>query len=159
MLKDMVKNKRNIVIILLIIGIIGIGLGLSFVLSSDKPKQPNNNINNNGNGSASNNNNTEKIGSFSVSNLEVDLTEVNVVKMFFKLENTSSKDISNKPLDVNFYDNDDKLIFTYSYLIESLKSKENIYVQGTPTFPYQNIKKYEFVIDNNKVIVEPTSLK
>ena len=72
--------------------------------------------------------------------------------MSFKLTNKSKETINDKYLSINLY-NKDKLLYTYDYKIMDLQADESIYINANPEFEYDNITKYEFVIDNDKVVI------
>ena len=56
-----------------------------------------------------------------------------------------------------FYNHKYELIYTYGYKIENLESKTSIYIEANPEFEYKKITKYEFSIDDSKIVVEPTN--
>lgn len=141
-MKDILKNKKVVVIGLLIIGIVILIVGIKLVFKDSEP--------------SNNPNQVEKISTFAISNFEADLTQVDIVKVFFKIQNTGSKDISEKTLKINFYSNKE-LLSTYEYAIKNLKANESIYVEGEIGFSYYDIDTYEFVIDNEKIVVKPTN--
>ena len=86
---------------------------------------------------------------------EASTSTPNRVDMSFKLENISNETINDKYLNINLYDGD-KLIYTYGYKIENLASKTSIYIDANPEFEYKKVTKYEFSIDEEKIVVEPT---
>lgn len=145
------KNKKKLGIIL-IITVFLIIIGVIFLLSklSDKTETSNNDN--------KNNNYTEKepsvkVNNFDISNFEVSKNKEELV-MLFKLTNLSKEIIKNKQLDINIYEGN-KIVYTYGYLINDLNSDEYIYVQANAKFTYNNIEKFEFVIDNNAISVKP----
>ena len=87
---------------------------------------------------------------------EASTSTPNRVDMSFKLENTSNETINDKYLNINLYDGD-KLIYTYGYKIQNLNSKTSIYIEANPVFEYEKVTKYEFSIDEEKIVVEPTN--
>ena len=145
-------NKKIINILILVIGIILIVGGIYLIA--------NQNSNNNNNTNRNNNNQTEeqinKISTFEISMFEASTSTPNRVDMSFKLENISDEIINDKYLNINLYDGD-KLIYTYGYKIENLASKTSIYIEANPEFEYEKVTKYEFSIDENKIVVEPTN--
>ena len=143
-------KKKVINILIMVIGIILIVLG---ILIANKNSQDTNNDN-------KNNNKTEekvnKISTFEISMFEASTSTPNRVDMSFKLENISNETINDKYLNINLYDSD-KLIHTYAYKIENLASKTSIYIEANPEFEYKKVTKYEFNIDEEKIVVEPTN--
>lgn len=152
MKKINIKNKK--VLFSLIIGFIILIIGIILIF---------NNIKNDNNEDLKNNNNTlnqentdlVKIGNFNISNFEVVKNTSNKVGMVFKLTNSGKTDIVNENLDINMYENN-KILYTYGYVIEDLKVNEYIYIQANASFNYKEIDKFEFVIGDTKVSVEPT---
>lgn len=142
-------KKKVINILIIIIGIILI-VGAIYLIAN-KDSQDTNNDNKN--------NKTEekvnKISTFEISMFEASTSTPNRVAMSFKLENISNETINDKYLNINLYDGD-KLIYTYGYKIENLASKTSIYIEANPEFEYKKITKYEFSIDEEKIVVEPT---
>lgn len=143
-------KKKVINILIIIIGIILI-VGAIYLIAN-KDSQDTNNDNKN--------NKTEekvnKISTFEISMFEASTSTPNRVDMSFKLENTSNETINDKYLNINLYDGD-KLIYTYGYKIENLASKTSIYIEANPEFEYKKVTKYEFSIDDSKIVVEPTN--
>ena len=144
-------KKKVINILIMVIGIILIVVG---ILIANKYSKDTNNDN------KTNNNKTEekvnKISTFEISMLEASTSTPNRVDMSFKLENISNETINDKYLNINLYDGD-KLIHTYGYKIENLASKTSIYIEANPEFEYKKVTKYEFNIDEEKIVVEPTN--
>ncbi len=145
------KNKKKLGIIL-IITVFLIIIGVIFLLSKLSNKTETSNNEN------KNNNYTEKepsvkINNFDILNFEVSKNKEELV-MVFKLTNLSKEIIKNKQLDINIYEGN-KIVYTYGYLINDLNSDEYIYVQANAKFTYNNIEKFEFVIDNNAISVKP----
>ncbi len=144
-------KKKVINILIMVIGIILIVLG---ILIANKYSKDTNNDN------KTNNNKTEekvnKISTFEISMFEASTSTPNRVDMSFKLENISNETINDKYLNINLYDSD-KLIHTYAYKIENLASKTSIYIEANPEFEYKKVTKYEFNIDEEKIVVEPTN--
>lgn len=144
-------KKKVINILIMVIGIILIVLG---ILIANKYSKDTNNDN------KTNNNKTEekvnKISTFEISMFEASTSTPNRVDMSFKLENISNETINDKYLNINLYDGD-KLIHTYGYKIENLASKTSIYIEANPEFEYKKVTKYEFNIDEEKIVVEPTN--
>lgn len=144
-------KKKVINILIMVIGIILIVVG---ILIANKYSKDTNNDN------KTNNNNTEekvnKISTFEISMFEASTSTPKRVDMSFKLENISNETIDDKYLYINLYDGD-KLIYTYGYKIENLASKTSIYIEANPVFEYEKITKYEFSIDEEKIVVEPTN--
>ena len=142
-------KKKVINILIMVIGIILIVVG---ILIANKYSKDTNNDN-------KTNNKTEekvnKISTFEISMFEASTSTPNRVDMSFKLENTSNETINDKYLNINLYDGD-KLIHTYGYKIENLASKTSIYIEANPEFEYKKVTKYEFSIDEEKIVVEPT---
>lgn len=143
-------KKKVINILIIIIGIILI-VGAIYLIAN-KDSQDTNNDNKN--------NKTEekvnKISTFEISMFEASTSTPNRVDMSFKLENISNETINDKYLNINLYDGD-KLIHTYGYKIENLASKTSIYIEANPEFEYKKVTKYEFSIDDSKIVVEPTN--
>ena len=150
----MEKKKKNLIIGFLLVGILVVIL----VFFAFKKNIFNNNANPNKDENINlNPNQGEKeteVSTFSISKFEVDKNVSGQVSLFFKLTNKSKEAIKDKYLDINMYDGKD-LLYTYDYLIENLKVDEFIYVEATANFSYKNISKYEFVIDDIKVSLEP----
>lgn len=144
-------KKKVINILIMVIGIILIVVG---ILIANKYSKDTNNDN------KTNNNKTEekvnKISTFEISMFEASTSTPNRVDMSFKLENISNETINDKYLNINLYDGD-KLIHTYGYKIENLASKTSIYIEANPEFEYKKVTKYEFNIDEEKIVVEPTN--
>lgn len=144
-------KKKVINILIMVIGIILIVVG---ILIANKYSKDTNNDN------KTNNNKTEekvnKISTFEISMFEASTSTPNRVDMSFKLENISNETINDKYLNINLYDGD-KLIHTYGYKIENLASKTSIYIEANPEFEYKKVTKYEFSIDEEKIVVEPTN--
>ena len=144
-------KKKVINILIIIIGIILI-VGAIYLIAN-KDSQDTNNDN------KTNNNKTEeqvnKISTFEISMFEASTSTPNRVDMSFKLENISNETINDKYLNINLYDGD-KLIYTYGYKIQNLASKTSIYIEANPEFEYKKVTKYEFSIDEEKIVVEPT---
>lgn len=145
------KNKKKLGIIL-IITVFLIIIGVIFLLSKSSDKLETSNNDN------KNNNYTEKepsvkVNNFDISNFEVSKNKEELV-MLFKLTNLSKENIKNKQLDINIYE-ENKIVYTYGYLINDLNSDEYIYVQANAKFTYNNIEKFEFVIDNNAISIKP----
>ena len=144
-------KKKVINILIIAIGIILI-VGAIYLIDN-KNSQDTNNDN-------KNNNKTEekvnKISTFEISMFEASTSTPNRVDMSFKLENTSNETINDKYLNINLYDGD-KLIYTYGYKIQNLNSKTSIYIEANPVFEYEKVTKYEFNIDEEKIVVEPTN--
>ena len=143
-------KKKVINILIMVIGIILI-VGAIYLIAN-KDSQDTNNDNKN--------NKTEekvnKISTFEISMFEASTSTPNRVDMSFKLENISNETINDKYLNINLYDGD-KLIHTYGYKIENLASKTSIYIEANPEFEYKKVTKYEFSIDEEKIVVEPTN--
>lgn len=143
-------KKKVINILIMVIGIILIVVG---ILIANKYSKDTNNDN-------KTNNKTEekvnKISTFEISMFEASTSTPNRVDMSFKLENISNETINDKYLNINLYDGD-KLIHTYGYKIENLASKTSIYIEANPEFEYKKVTKYEFSIDDSKIVVEPTN--
>ena len=143
-------KKKVINILIIIIGIILI-VGAIYLIAN-KDSQDTNNDNKN--------NKTEekvnKISTFEISMFEASTSTPNRVDMSFKLENISNETINDKYLNINLYDGD-KLIHTYGYKIQNLASKTSIYIEANPEFEYEKVTKYEFSIDEEKIVVEPTN--
>lgn len=146
-------KKKVINILIMVIGIILIVVGILIANKYSKDTNNDNKTNNN-------NNNTEekvnKISTFEISMFEASTSTPNRVDMSFKLENISNETINDKYLNINLYDGD-KLIHTYGYKIENLASKTSIYIEANPEFEYKKVTKYEFSIDEEKIVVEPTN--
>lgn len=149
---DSMKNSQLIkmcgIILLLVLLVLFI-----FIFLNNREKEENN-------GSNSSNNNqiqniVTNISTFDIVNFKVQKNTPNKVNMVFKLINKSEKEILNKSLDINMYQNN-KIIYTYHYLIENLKVSESIYVQANASFNYKKIDRFEFVIDEEKIKIEPT---
>lgn len=154
----MKKNSKMIKIGVIIFLII-LFISLTLVFLNNRDKKENNNSNN-PNNDANNNqvqNNVISISTFDISDFQVQKNTPNKINMVFKLINKSETTISNKTLDINMYQNN-KIIYTYHYLIQDLKVSEYIYIQANASFNYQKIDKFEFVIDESKVSIEPTYL-
>ncbi|MCI5701954.1 MAG: hypothetical protein MR266_04235 [Erysipelotrichaceae bacterium] len=142
------KDKKKLIIILG--SLIGILLIIACIyLITNKGDSSNNNKQND------NKNNTEekpsKISSFEISLFEATLNK-NKVDMSFKLTNKSKETINDKYLSINLY-NKDKLLYTYDYKITNINANESVYINANPEFEYDNITKYEFVIDKEKVVI------
>ena len=147
-------KKKVINILILVIGIILIVGAIYLIANKDSQDTNSDNKTNN------NNNKTEekinKISNIEISMFEASTSTPNRVDMRFKLENISNETINDKYLNINLYD-DDKLILTYGYKIENLASKTSIYIEANPEFEYKKVTKYEFNIDEEKIVVEPTN--
>ena len=145
-------KKKVINILIIVIGIILIVGAIYLIVNKDSKDTNNDNKNNN--------NKTEeqvnKISTFEISMFEASTSTPNRVDMSFKLENTSNETINDKYLNINLYDGD-KLIYTYGYKIQNLNSKTSIYIEANPVFEYEKVTKYEFNIDEEKIVVEPTN--
>lgn len=146
-------KKKVINILIMVIGIILIVVGILIANKYSKDTNNDNKTNNN-------NNNTEekvnKISTFEISMFEASTSTPKRVDMSFKLENISNETIDDKYLYINLYDGD-KLIYTYGYKIENLASKTSIYIEANPEFEYDKVTKYEFSIDEEKIVVEATN--
>ena len=142
-------KKKVINILIIVIGIILIVSAIYLLANQDSEKNNNNN----------NNNKTEekinKISTFEISMFKASTNIPNQIDMSFKLENISNETITNKYLNINLYDGN-KLIYTYDYEILNLNGKTSIYIEVNPTFEYEKITKYEFSIDEEKIVVEPS---
>lgn len=145
-------KKKVINILILVIGIILI-VGAIYLIANKNSQDTNND-------NKTNNNKTEekvnKISTFEISMFEASTSTPNRVDMSFKLENISNETINDKYLNINLYDGD-KLIYTYGYKIQNLNSKTSIYIEANPVFEYEKVTKYEFSIDEEKIVVEPTN--
>ena len=142
------KDKKKLIIILG--SLIGILLIIACIyLITNKGDSSNNNKQND------NKNNTEEkpseISSFEISLFDVELDK-NKVNMSFKLTNKSKDVINDKYLSINLY-NKVKLLYTYDYKITNINANESVYINSNPEFEYDNITKYEFVIDKEKVVI------
>lgn len=146
------KKNSKIIKIGGIVLLVVLVISFTFIFLNNHDKEDNNKNNNNNNQVL---NNEVKVSTFDISNLQVQKNTPNKVNMVFKLMNKSDKDILNKTLEINMYQNN-KIIYTYHYLIENLKVSEYIYVQANASFNYKKIDKFEFVIDESKVSIEPT---
>ena len=144
-------KKKVISILIIVIGIILIVGAIYLVANKDSQDTNNNNTNNNKTEEKIN-----KISNFEISMFKASTSTPNRVDMSFKLENTSNETINDKYLNINLYDGD-KLIYTYGYKIQNLNSKTSIYVEANPAFEYEKVTKYEFSIDEEKIVVEPTN--
>lgn len=145
------KKNSKIIKIGGIVLLVVLVISFTFIFLNNHDKEDNNKNNNNNQVL----NNEVKVSTFDISNLQVQKNTPNKVNMVFKLMNKSDKDILNKTLEINMYQNN-KIIYTYHYLIENLKVSEYIYVQANASFNYKKIDKFEFVIDESKVSIEPT---
>ena len=149
-------EKKVINILIIVIGIILI-VGAIYLIANKNSQDTNNDNKTNNN---NNNNKTEekvnKISTFEISMFEASTSTPNRVDMSFKLENISDETINDKYLNINLYDGD-KLIYTYGYKIQNLNSKTSIYIEANPVFEYEKVTKYEFNIDEEKIVVEPTN--
>lgn len=143
-------KKKVINILIMVIGIILIVLG---ILIANKYSKDTNNDNKTNNKIEEK---VNKISTFEISMFEASTSTPNRVDMSFKLENISNETINDKYLNINLYDGD-KLIHTYGYKIENLASKTSIYIEANPEFEYKKVTKYEFSIDEEKIVVEPTN--
>lgn len=143
-------NKKVINILIMVIGIILIVVG---ILIANKYSKDTNNDNKTNNKIEEK---VNKISTFEISMFEASTSTPNRVDMSFKLENISNETINDKYLNINLYDGD-KLIHTYGYKIENLASKTSIYIEANPEFEYKKVTKYEFSIDEEKIVVEPTN--
>ena len=147
-------KKKVINILILVIGIILIVGAIYLIANKDSQDTNSDNKTNN------NNNKTEekinKISNIEISMFEASTSTPNRVDMSFKLENISNETINDKYLNINLYDGD-KLIYTYGYKIQNLNSKTSIYIEANPVFEYEKVTKYEFSIDEEKIVVEPTN--
>lgn len=148
------KKNSKIIKIGGIVLLVVLVISFTFIFLNNHDKEDNNKNNNNNNNNQVLNNEV-KVSTFDISNLQVQKNTPNKVNMVFKLMNKSDKDILNKTLEINMYQNN-KIIYTYHYLIENLKVSEYIYVQANASFNYKKIDKFEFVIDESKVSIEPT---
>lgn len=143
-------KKKVINILIMVIGIILIVVG---ILIANKYSKDTNNDNKTNNKIEEK---VNKISTFEISMFEASTSTPNRVDMSFKLENISNETINDKYLNINLYDGD-KLIHTYGYKIENLASKTSIYIEANPEFEYKKVTKYEFSIDEEKIVVEPTN--
>ena len=140
------KNKKIFIILGSLIGVLLIIACIYLIVNKDSGNNTNPNDNKN--------NPEEKpseISSFEISLFEVELSK-NKVNMSFKLTNKSKEVINDKYLSINLY-NKDKLLYTYDYKITNINANESVYVNANPEFEYDNITKYEFVIDKEKVVI------
>lgn len=143
-------KKKVINILIIAIGIILI-VGAIYLIANKNSQDTNNDNKNNKTEEKVN-----KISTFEISMFEASTSTPNRVDMSFKLENTSNETINDKYLNINLYDGD-KLIYTYGYKIQNLNSKTSIYIEANPVFEYEKVTKYEFNIDEEKIVVEPTN--
>lgn len=138
------KIKKIFILLGSLIGILLIIACIYLIVNKDS----NNKLNDN-------KNNTEEkpseISSFEISLFDVELDK-NKVNMSFKLTNKSKDVINDKYLSINLY-NKDKLLYTYDYKITNINANESVYINANPEFEYDNITKYEFVIDKEKVVI------
>lgn len=133
------KNRKTFIILGLLIAILLI-VACVYLISNNNTNSKNNPIEE-----------ISKISSFEISLFDATLSK-NKVNMSFKLTNKSKEVINNKCLSINLY-NKDKLLYTYDYKITNINANESIYVNANPEFEYDNITKYEFVIDKEKVVI------
>ena len=143
-------KKKVINILIIVIGIILIVVG---ILIANKYSKDTNNDNKTNNKIEEK---VNKISTFEISMFEASTSTPNRVDISFKLENISNETINDKYLNINLYDGD-KLIYTYGYKIQNLNSKTSIYIEANPVFEYEKVTKYEFSIDEEKIVVEPTN--
>lgn len=139
------KNKKIFIILGSLIGVLLIIACIYLIANKDNSNnKPNDNKNNTWE-------KPSKISSFEISLFEVELSK-NKVNMSFKLTNKSKEVINDKYLSINLY-NKDNLLYTYDYKITNINANESVYVNANPEFEYDNITKYEFVIDKEKVVI------
>lgn len=138
------KNKKILAIIFLILGIIIIFVSVIIFFV-----EKNQNLNNN--------TNTESEMKLNIFNFQVDTNTTNAVRIIFDLRNEGDKTISNQDLLLNFYHNDD-IIYVYEYTIDELASLDETTIETNLSFEYEEITKYEFVIDNLKQELVPFSI-
>ena len=139
-----IKNKRILATVILILGIIIISSSIILFLLNDNKNE-------------NNNTNQESEIKLNIFNFQVDTNTTNVVKIIFDLRNEGDKTISNQDLLLNFYHNDD-IIYVYEYTIDELASLDETTIETNLSFEYEEITKYEFVIDNLKQELVPFSI-
>lgn len=157
-MKDILKNKKKMLIITLV-AIVVIFLGVAVFLLTRNDSNSNS-LGNNNPGQVEGNTNLPQtkpteVSTFEVSNFKVKKNTPNEVNMVFVITNKSKEDILEKTLKVNMYDSE-KLIYTYNRIISNLKVEEYIYIQANARFEYDKVTKFEFQIDDSKATIKPT---
>ena len=88
---------------------------------------------------------------FNIENFSV--KQVNdTFNVYFIIKNLDDKDYSRKKLIINFYQ-EDELIYKTDYELTGLKSYDSMEIDSKLDFNGENITKYEFVIDKEKVVI------
>lgn len=152
-----VKGKKKLIFVIGIIFIIVVISILIIGFNKKSSNSSNDNFNNSSNNSQVDNGIFTEVSTFEITLFEVDKTD-SKLDISFKLTNKSEEIIEGKTLNINIY-NKNKLLFTYGYVIESLNVSESIYIQVNPEMEFDNVSKFEFVIDDSKVEIEPTYVK
>ena len=92
-------------------------------------------------------------------NLQVEDFQVqkknNQVFIDFNLKNPEDKDYPKGKLVLNFYDNTN-LLYQYEYEYDQFLAYQVIGVSSILDFEYTNITRYEFIIGNSKLDINPT---
>ena len=145
------KSKKIISLIILVLGITLIVTGIILVKNNKVPT--NNNF-------PSENGDNDKLNQaqqpiLEIQNFTIDKNIENEIRLSFDILNDNDKENSTKKIYINFYDGD-KILFTFEYAIEkSMVADERRNVEGILSFEYQNITKYELVINDVKKELEP----
>ena len=79
----------------------------------------------------------------------------NQVFIDFNLKNPEDKDYPKGKLVLNFYDNTN-LLYQYEYEYDQFLAYQVIGVSSILDFEYTNITRYEFIIGNSKLDINPT---
>lgn len=162
----MKKINKIISLILLIVGLLIILVGIIIATFNHKDSD----INNNPSGSVNQNDNNQGdkndeekfddseeldlIADYYIEDFKVK-NEDNIIRFSFHLTNESEAKKDGKKLNLNFYQNNEKL-HTFQSEIKKLNSGDQILVEAFVNFEYDKITKYEFEIDGVKKVLEPT---
>ena len=92
-----------------------------------------------------------------LSNFQV-IKSTNQLNIKFDILNKENKKIFNKKIYINFYDHN-KLLYTYDYEIENLNDNNIYTIEAICDFEFNDITKYEYVFDNQKVELNPIFIK
>lgn len=80
--------------------------------------------------------------------------EKNLLEISFNILNTSENTLNDQIIYLNFYQ-DNKLLYTYEYEIIELDYNNSIDVQSFIEFEFDNIDKYELVVNDIKKEIVP----
>ena len=162
----MKKNiKIILIILLLIIGIILILYGIYNYLGNQE-QSSNNSLNIEENDANQEQYISEEKTSLPITNYSADLlheleidnfyvnkSDSNKLIIKYDLINNTENVISNKQLEINFYNQED-LIYTYVYQINELEINDAITIESELDIEYQDITKNEVVVDQYKTEIK-----